>query len=317
MHSTLSPEALALIEGFADLSSLPDVPDIEDIEAWDAQNKDYVAGISEKNEKVRADYQVITQRIYLGDQSVPVLEINPPNLKTEEKILIHLHGGCYTFFSAETTIVSSIPVAFESGLKVLSIDYTLAPRAKWRQVYSEIEMVIRAIVSQGISPSNMAIFGESAGGALAAGTALMMEENGIGRPAALCLLSPWSDIDKIGDSYYTHADLEVAYNYERHLARCALAYAAPEDFKHPWVSPVYADYAADFPPTLIQGGTREIFLSNFMRHHQALEQAGAEVELDLYEGMPHAFWALGPEVPESKTARRKAVKFILSKLNLL
>ena len=316
MQRLISPEAQALIDGFTDLSALPDVPHVGDIEAWKIQNTDYIDGISKKNQLVRVNYPVRTKFVYLGDKPVSVLEITPRNVKSDEKVLIHLHGGCYTFFSAQSTMVASAPVACESGLKVLSIDYTLAPHAKWRQIYDEIEMVIRTLISQGISPDNMAIFGESAGGALAAGTALMMAEREIGLPAALCLLSPWSDINKVGDSYFSLADVEVAYNYERHVAGCARAYADPADFKHPWVSPVYGDYSEKFPPTLIQGGTREIFLSNFIRHYQALDQAGAEAKLDLYEGMPHAFWALGPNVPESKIARKKAVKFLLEKLGL-
>ena len=64
--------------------------------------------------------------------------------------------------------------------------------------------------------------------------------------------------------------------------------------RHPYVSPVYGDYSQGFPPTLIQGGTREIFLSNFVRHYRALDDAGVEVELDLYEGMPHVFQGKAP-----------------------
>jgi monoterpene epsilon-lactone hydrolase len=45
------------------------------------------------------------------------------------------------------------------------------------------------------------------------------------------------------------------------------AYADPKDQKHPYVSPVYGDYTKGFPPTLIQGGTKEIFLSNFIRQY--------------------------------------------------
>ena len=51
------------------------------------------------------------------------------------------------------------------------------------------------------------------------------------------------------------------------------------------------DYTQGFPPTLIQGGTKEIFLSNFVRHYQALDAAGQTVKLDLYDGMIHVFMA--------------------------
>jgi epsilon-lactone hydrolase len=76
------------------------------------------------------------------------------------------------------------------------------------------------------------------------------------------------------------------------------------------VSPVYGDFAKGFPPTLIQGGTREIFLSNFVRLYQALDTAAQTVTLDLYEGMPHVFQARLPDSPESITALNKVNAFL-------
>jgi acetyl esterase/lipase len=62
---------------------------------------------------------------------------------------------------------------------------------------------------------------------------------------------------------------------------------------------------------LIQGGTKEIFLSNFIRHYQALDQAGIEVKLDLYEGMWHVFQALGVmDIPEVVVALGKTAGFL-------
>ena len=94
------------------------------------------------------------------------------------------------------------------------------------------------------------------------------------------------------------------------LKNSADAYADPGDQKHPYVSPVYGDATKGFPPTLIQGGTEEIFLSNFIRHYQVLDQAGVPVKLDLYEGMWHVFQAYSPDIPESKLARGKAKRFL-------
>jgi acetyl esterase/lipase len=77
---------------------------------------------------------------------------------------------------------------------------------------------------------------------------------------------------------------------------------------------VYADFTGGFPPTLIQGGTREIFLSNCVRLYRALDAAGQDVTLDLYEGMPHVFQSFAPDLPESLLARRKVADFLASHL---
>ena len=127
---------------------------------------------------------------------------------------------------------------------------------------------------------------------------------------ALLLFSPWSDLTETGDTYQTLKYAEPMYLYERHLIRGALAYADEKDLTHPYVSTVYGSYQEGFPPTLIQGGTRELFLSNFVRHYQALDTAGQQVKLDLYDGLPHVFQCILPNAPESLTAWGKAATFI-------
>ena len=157
---------------------------------------------------------------------------------------------------------------------------------------------------------DVAICGDSAGGGLAAGAVLKMRNLGKDMPAAVVLWSPWSDITETGDTYQTLKHAEPHYLYDRHLRSAAQAYAVPKDQKHPYVSPVYGDYSKGFPPTLIQGGTKEILLSNFIRHYQALDVAGQTVKLDLYEGMNHVFQVNIPNSPESKTALSQMDRFL-------
>lgn len=88
------------------------------------------------------------------------------------------------------------------------------------------------------------------------------------------------------------------------------AYADPKDQKHPYVSPVYADFSQGIPPTLIQGGIKEIFLSNFVRLYQALDTSGQMVKLDPHESMIHVFQLELPDLPEVKTARMKVDAFL-------
>lgn len=100
----------------------------------------------------------------------------------------------------------------------------------------------------------------------------------------------------------------------RILASAAKAYAAPEDQKNPYVSPVYGDYSKPFPPTLVQAGTHEMFVSNAVRQYQAILGGGGEAVLDLYEGMPHVFPAMAPTAPETLTAISRAAAFFLRRL---
>jgi monoterpene epsilon-lactone hydrolase len=100
---------------------------------------------------------------------------------------------------------------------------------------------------RGYRPQDIAIYGDSAGGALAAGAALKMRDRGLGMPAAVVMWSPWADITERGDTYATlaHADPTVVYaRYNKHAAG---AYADPSEKRNPYVSPVYADFSGAFP----------------------------------------------------------------------
>ena len=88
------------------------------------------------------------------------------------------------------------------------------------------------------------------------------------------------------------------------------AYADPKDQTNPYVSAVYGDYSRPYPPTIIQGGTREMLLSNFVREYQVIRGGGHVAVLDLYEGMPHVFQNSIPDTPESHVAIARAAAFL-------
>jgi len=312
---TLPSNAAKLhIQSLLPLGALPNTPEPSDQSAWDEYNDFIKLYVSEVNDQVVEDRGVSINNVSLG--GIPTLEITPPVIDSDSKCILYLHGGAYCLYSAASTLTVSAPISAESKLRVFSIDYTLAPKKRWRGIYKEIEQSIRALIDRGYTAENICILGDSAGGALAAGAAKIMRDNELGNPAGLVLLSPWSDIASIGLSYEAMAKVEVSYSYEGQLKNCALAYAERTEFREPLVSPVYADFDETFPPTLIQGGTREIFLSNFVRLYQAIEQSGGQATLDLYEGMTHVFWGAAPDLPESNIARAKAVKFIRKELNM-
>ncbi|MCE9562868.1 MAG: alpha/beta hydrolase [Planctomycetes bacterium] len=307
---TVSPEAKKYLESLPDPSTLPVWPAPDDLVAW---KRNWDAGETASEPKVLATlkrYEPSVKEAKVG--GVPVLDIKPKGWKDNGKLLVHTHGGAYTMYSARSRLQSSVPAAFATGLRVISIDYTLAPFAKWPQVTDQVLAVFDGLLKDGYKLKDIAIYGESAGGGLAAGAVLKMRDKGLGMPTAIVLWSPWADITNRGESAETMKPFDPAHVYDRHLKPSADAYADPKDQKHPYVSPVYGDYSKGFPPTLIQGGTREIFLSHFVRQYRAIDDAGGTAILDLYEGMPHVF-QLRPEMadaPETKTALKKMAAFL-------
>src|SRR5262245_22035957 len=215
-------------------------------------------------------------------------------------------------YSAHSRLQSSIPAAHATGLRVVSVDYTVAPSGKWQKVTDEVLAVLGGLRKEGHKAKDIAIYGESAGGGLAAGSVLKMRDQGQEMPAAVVLWSPWADVTNRGDSAVTMRDFDPLYRYEKHLKRAADAYALARDQRHPYVSPVYGDYSRGFPPTLIQGGTRELFLSHAVRLYRAIDAGGGTAVLDLYDGMPHVFQMRRPlyDAPETQAAMRKMNAFL-------
>ena len=224
---------------------------------------------------------------------VSVLEVRPAEGADAHQVILYLHGGAYTFQNAELNLLPAAQMANATKLLTVSVDYTLAPRGKWTNALEQVVNVYRSLLNDGFRPSSIGFFGDSAGGGLAAGSALKIRDINLPMPGAIVLWSPWADITPTGDTYVTLAAADPFLSVDE-LRASAAAYAAPADQKNPYVSPVYGDYSKPYPPTLIQGGSKEIFMSNFIRLHQAMDKGGRVVKLDLYEGMPHVFQIINP-----------------------
>ena len=290
------------------------LPALDDIGGW----KKFQAAAAEAGEsradEIAAAFNVSYTEIGLG--GVPIVEVTPNDLKHSDKIVVYTHGGGYVLFSAKSAMHTSALLAAATGLKVYSVDYTLAPHSKWENTTGEVVSVFKALLEDGYEMDQIVLCGDSAGGGLAAGSTLKMRDLGMGMPAALVLWSPWADISRRGDTLVTLADAEVFYTYESVLGPASLAYADPGDHMHPYASPVYGDFSKGYPPTLIQGGTKEILLSGIIRLYQAIDQAGQIVKLDLYEGMPHVFPPILPKSKESRVAMKKVNAWVTEHLGL-
>ena len=301
---TISKEAQDYLRQFtADPATGPGLPAPTDAEGWKRTREGFETWAGPIGEAAVKRFEPKIDERSLG--GVPVLDIKPKGYAPNRKVLVYTHGGAYVLFSARSSLSNSALVADTTGLRVISVDYTLAPGAKWPKITDQVVAVVEALRKEGHDLKNIAIYGDSAGGGLAAATALKMRDKGLGMPAALVLMSPWADLSHGGDSAATLRAAEPYYTYEKQLKPAADAYADPKDQKNPYVSPVYADFSKGFPPTLIQGGTKELLLSDFVRLYQAIDGAGSAAKLDLYDGMPHVFQIPLADAPEGKAALRK------------
>ena len=158
-------------------------------------------------------------------------------------------------------------------------------------------------------PANMGIFGTSTGGGMTLALIQRAQAEGVPLPAAIAPGTPWSDLSATGDTYYTNAGVDNALvAYEPLLSAAARLYADGRDLKDPHLSPVYGDFHG-FPPTILTSGTRDLFLSNTVRVHRSLREAGVEADLEVYEGQSHAQYLADTTTPESRAAFEEIAAF--------
>lgn len=127
-------------------------------------------------------------------------------------------------------------------------------------------------------------------------------------PAAVILTSPEVDLTESGDTFSTLAGIDTLTS----LAPVNRLYAAGHDLGDPLLSPLFADFATGFPPTYLQSGTRDLYLSNTVRMHAALRRAGIPVTCDIFEARPHlGFGGRTPEDLETLQEIDRSVEAIL------
>ena len=305
--TTMSAEAQKELAAIYDAKSYARVfPAAGDMDGW---RKAHAAGeqaSKERNDKAVADNKVTVTETKMG--GVPVLDIRPEGWKDNGKVLVYTHGGAYTMFSARSTLAISAPMSRATGLRIISIDYTTAPFAKWKEMQEQVISVFKALNEQGYSMKDIALLGDSAGGGLATSTVLNLRDRGMGMPAAVVLLSPWVELSQAGDTQHTLEFTDAVLHYDSTLRPSAIAFAGGLKLTDPRVSPLYGDFSKGFSPSLITDGTKCIFLSTSVRLYQALEAAGQETKLDIYEGMWHDFQST--PIPETEVSLKKISDFL-------
>jgi epsilon-lactone hydrolase len=283
-------------------------PAADDIDGWRSMSQDSIAATLPYIETLKESYQPSIVTVDIA--GVPVLDVRPRDWEDDGTVLVYTHGGAYTLMDAESMLGSVIPFAQESGRRIISIDYTTAPAFRWEQIIEQVVTVFRSLVENGYEWSQIGAYGDSAGGGLMAGAVLKMRDILLGAPAALILWSPWADITRTGLSHFALEGYDAMLEDASFLPNAAGAYADPKDQRNPYVSAVYGDFSEGYPPTLIQGGTRDMLFSGFIQLYQNIDTAGQSATLDLYDGMQHSFIGSWVDVPEAITARGKAIRFI-------
>src|SRR3954469_9598358 len=236
--------------------------------------------------------------------------VTPDVIAAENKnrLLIHVHGGCYVLNPGEAALPEALFMAGFGHFKVIAVDYRMPPEAYFPAALDDGMTVYKNAIKT-TDPKNIAIFGSSAGGALTLEMGLKAEQAGPPLPGAIAPGTPMSDVTKVGDTFVTNAMLDnVLVSPDGFCDAATKVYANGHDRKDPLLSPVYGDMKG-FPPTILTSGTRDLLLSNTVRVHRKLRQAGVEAALQVGEGQSHAHYYRDDTAPESKETFEEIARF--------
>ncbi|OBI39618.1 acetyl hydrolase [Mycobacterium sp. E2238] len=231
-----------------------------------------------------------------------------PRSSTTVGAIYYVHGSGYAVCSPKTHRRLTSWLSSLTGLPVFSIDYRLAPRHRFPTAADDARAGWDWLVqSCGVSPKQIVVAGDSAGGHLAVDM-LLQPEVAADHPAALALFSPLYDVT-----------FELCLARERtrrdpairaaDAARLVSMYHAGVDLTHQRLTLNVAG-GPPLPPTLIQAGGAEMLQDDARQLAADIQAAGGRCELQIWPHQVHVFQALPRMTPEAAKAVAYVARFI-------
>ncbi len=238
---------------------------------------------------------------------VPAEWIVAPGARAD-RVIYYLHGGGYSIGSINTHREMISRISRAAGARALAIDYRLAPEHPFPAAVEDSTTAYRWLLSTNVDPARLVIAGDSAGGGLTVATLVALRDAGDPLPAAAVCISPWVDMEGLGESMKTKADVDPMIPAdESHKA--AKAYLGGADPRSPLAAPLYAELGG-LPPLLIHVGTSEVLLDDSTRLAERARRAGVEVLLEPWEEMIHVWHFFASMLPEGQQAIDRVGEFI-------
>ena len=238
---------------------------------------------------------------------VPAEWVSTPGAEADRAVL-YLHGGGYVVGSPASHRELAGRLSAASGARLLVIDYRLAPEHPFPAAVDDGTAAYRWLLGQGVDPSRTAVCGDSAGGGLAVAALVALRDAGDPMPAAGVCLSPWVDLEGLGESMTARAKFDLMVGREGLLESAAM-YLAGADPRTPLAAPLYADLQG-LPPLLIQVGASETLYDDSTRLAERARAAGVDVTLQTWEEMVHVWHLFAPLLPEGQQAIEAIGEFL-------
>ena len=249
-----------------------------------------------------------------GNFQVPV-RIYTPAGSGPFPVLSWFHGGGWVLGNLETADATARHLAVGAGCVVVSVDYRLAPEAKFPvpfdDCYAATQWIVQNAASINVDPSRIAVGGDSAGGNLAAGICLAAKDRG-GLPIAFQLLVyPVTAVDFSTGSYKQNADgylltMDGMKWYWNHYL------SSDADASNPYAAPLAAKDLSGLPPALVITAEFDPLRDEGEAYAKKLRDAGVAATATRYDGMMHGFFGMSAVLDKGAQAVAQASSALMS-----
>ena len=244
---------------------------------------------------------------------VDVVTYLPCEARRPLPVLLHFHGGGMIAGTADADTPAMIELAAQAGYAFATVEYRLAPEHPYPAALADAATAL-AWMSSGaapgvLDPDRIVVSGVSAGGGLAATTALHARDTSGPRLMGQLLICPM--LDHRSDSGSAR-QMEGVGSWDRTANATAWAayLNALDGPVPPYASAAMATDLTGLPPTFIDVGSAETFRDECVAYAIALWAAGGDAELHVWPGGVHGFDFLAPWAPLSRSARAARVDWL-------
>lgn len=223
----------------------------------------------------------------------------------EDQVILFFHGGGHIMGSSNSHKLLTMKLARLTKMKVLSINYRLAPEEPHPAALEDCVSVYKWLLSSKYQSKNIIIAGDSAGGYYTLLTLLKLRDDGISLPAGAICLAPSTDLALEGESIFKNCYTDIILGDLGYIWWVESNLAGRDPF-NPEISPLYADLRK-LPPILLQVSTSEMLYDDSKRFYEFAKKAGVDISLQTWDNTIHGFHRT--DLPESTEALEKIKKF--------
>lgn len=206
------------------------------------------------------------------------------------KTVLYLHGGSYVMGFSRQHWRFLANLAEKSGARIVAPDYPLAPESGWGAAYRMLwDLYVK--MTESADPRDIALMGDSAGGGLALGFAMLLRDERRPLPSSVVMLSPWLDITLENRNIREVDPSDPFLNIEA-LRKAGRVWARGSNPRKPLISPIYGSFSG-LPPMHLFVGTKDIMISDCRKLNGLCMAEKVPLAYYEYENMLHV-WMLMP-----------------------